>query len=68
MTAHAKRPTLGDYAPAAVGVGSLVAFFVIMEVLVQSGLVSRFIVPPPSEILGSFGRVIVEERVFSRFV
>jgi NitT/TauT family transport system permease protein len=68
MTAHAKRGTLGDYAPAAVGVGSLVAFFAVMEVLVQTGMVSRFIVPPPSEILGSFGRVIVEEHVFSRFV
>ncbi len=68
MTAHAKRATLGDYTPAVVGVGSLVAFFAIMEALVQSGLVSRFIVPPPSEIFGSFGRVIVEEHVFSRFV
>jgi ABC-type nitrate/sulfonate/bicarbonate transport system permease component len=65
-TAAAKRS--GSYVPAVVGIGSLVAFFVVMEGLVQSGLVNRFIVPPPSEILGSFGRVIVEEHVFSRFV
>jgi ABC-type nitrate/sulfonate/bicarbonate transport system permease component len=58
----------GSYLPQAVGVGSLLAFFATMEVLVQTGLVSRFIVPPPSEILGSFGRVIVEEHVFSRFL
>jgi NitT/TauT family transport system permease protein len=69
MTAAAqKRATFADYAPAATGVGSLAAFFLIMELLVQTGLVNRFIVPPPSEILGSFGRVIVEEHVFSRFV
>ena len=58
----------GSYLPQVVGVGSLLAFFAIMEVLVQTGLVNRFIVPPPSEILGSFGRVIVEEHVFSRFL
>jgi len=54
--------------PQVVGLGSLVVFFLVMEVLVQTGLVNRFIVPPPSEILGSFGRVIIEEHVFSRFV
>jgi NitT/TauT family transport system permease protein len=66
MSAHAAKR--GSYAPAAVGFGALVAFFVIVEFLIQAGLISRFIVPPPSEILGSFGRVIVEEHVFSRFL
>ncbi|MEP7030396.1 MAG: ABC transporter permease subunit, partial [Pseudolabrys sp.] len=66
--AAAKRAGFIDYAPMAVGLGSVVAFFLIMELLVQSGAVNRFIVPPPSEIIGSFGRVIVEEHVFSRFV
>jgi NitT/TauT family transport system permease protein len=63
-----KRAGFADTAPAVIGVGSLLAFFLIMELLVQTGLVNRFIVPPPSEILGSFGRVIVEEHVFSRFL
>ena len=61
-----KRPA--GIPPAAVGFGSLVAFFLTMELLIQTGLVNRFIVPPPSEILGSFGRIIVEEQVFSRFL
>ncbi len=70
MTAAALtgRTSARDYLPAATGVGSLVAFFLIMELLVQTGMVNRFIVPPPSEIIGSFGRVIVEEHVFSRFL
>jgi NitT/TauT family transport system permease protein len=69
MTAAAqKRASFADIAPALTGAGSLLAFFIIMELLVQTGLVNRFIVPPPSEILGSFGRVIVEEHVFSRFM
>ena len=69
MTAvAAKRLAFGGYAPALVGLGTLVAFFLTMELLIQTGLVNRFIVPPPSEILASFGRVIVEEHVLSRFV
>jgi ABC-type nitrate/sulfonate/bicarbonate transport system permease component len=40
----------------------------IMELLIQLNFISRFIVPPPSEIVGSFGRVIVEEHVFTRFL
>lgn len=60
--------TLRDYGPAATGLGSLLAFFVIVEGLIQGGVLNRFIVPPPSEIVGSFGRVIVEEHVASRFM
>lgn len=67
MSAAAARRS-GSYMPQLVGIGSLVAFFLGMEALVQTGMVNRFIVPPPSDILGSFGRVIVEEQVFSRFV
>jgi NitT/TauT family transport system permease protein len=62
------RSSTRDYAPMAVGLGSLVGFLLLMELLVQAGAINRFIVPPPSEIIGSFGRVIVEEHVFSRFV
>ena len=44
------------------------AFFVAIEILIQFGVLNRFIVPPPSEIIGSFYRVIIEEHVFSRFL
>ncbi len=67
MSAVARRKPAA-YAPAAAGFGALLAFFVIAEILIQTGLISRFIVPPPSEILASFGRVIVEEHVFTRFL
>lgn len=63
-----QRSAARDYAPAIAGFGTLAAFLLLMELLVQTGLVNRFIVPPPSEIIASFGRVIVEEHVFSRFV
>jgi NitT/TauT family transport system permease protein len=68
VTAPARRRAPRAYAPAAVGLGSLLAFFLIVELLIQIGVISRFIVPLPSEIIGSFYRVIVEEHVFSRFL
>jgi len=55
-------------APALVGVAALLVVLLIMELLIQRNFISRFIVPPPSEIAASFGRVIVEEHVFSRFL
>jgi ABC-type nitrate/sulfonate/bicarbonate transport system permease component len=64
----AKRARLDGYAPAVVGVGALLGFLLLMEALIQIGAVNRFIVPPPSEILGSFYRVIVEEDILHRFV
>jgi len=54
--------------PALVGVAALLVVLLIMELLIQLNFISRFIVPPPSEIVASFGRVIVEEHVFSRFL
>ena len=66
--APARRAPPGNFAAATVGLGALAAFLLAVEVLIQIGVVSRFIVPPPSEIIGSFGRVIVEENVFGRFL
>ncbi|MFN3659350.1 MAG: ABC transporter permease [Pseudolabrys sp.] len=64
----ARASSLRGYVPAATGLAVLIGFFVAVEVLIQIGVVNRFIVPPPSEIGASFGRVIVEEHVFSRFL
>jgi len=66
--AHAIAANFGDYAPKVLGIGSVVLFFLAIEALVQTGVVNRFIVPPPSEVLGSFYRVIVEEDIPHRFV
>src|SRR5260221_3871050 len=68
MTAVATRAVSRDFAPAAVGAGTLVASLLLMEILIRSDVISRFIVPPPSEIGASFWRVIVDEHVFKRFL
>lgn len=67
MSAPGRRIAIYDFLPAAVGVATVVAFFAALEGLIQAGIVNRFIVPPPSEIIGSFGRVFVEEHIVSRF-
>ena len=66
--APARRARPGNFAAATVVLGALAAFLLAVEILIQIGVVNRFIVPPPSEIIGSFGRVIVEENVFGRFL
>lgn len=67
MSAVARRLSTGNWLPAALGIATVVAFFAALEGLIQAGLVNRFIVPPPSEIIASFGRVLTEEHVVSRF-
>ena len=54
--------------PILFGIACLVAAIVAIEFLIRIGLINRFIVPFPSEIIGSFGRIIVEEEVPSRFL
>jgi len=46
----------------------LAAVVAVIEGLIRSGLINRFIVPMPSEILASFKRIVVEEDVPSRFL
>jgi NitT/TauT family transport system permease protein len=66
--AAAAQSRLRFISPAFVGVATLLVALLIMELLIQLNFISRFIVPPPSEIAASFGRVIVEEHVLRRFL
>jgi ABC-type nitrate/sulfonate/bicarbonate transport system permease component len=56
------------YGPAGLGIGSFVGFIVLVELLIRVGLINRFIVPMPSDIIAAFPRVIEEEQVLHRFV
>ena len=56
------------YAPAAVGVLSLLFFVILIELLIRGGIINRFIVPMPSDIIAAFPRVISEEHVLERFL
>jgi ABC-type nitrate/sulfonate/bicarbonate transport system permease component len=56
------------YAPAAVGALSLLLFVILIELLIRVGIINRFIVPMPSDIIAAFPRVISEEHVLERFL
>jgi NitT/TauT family transport system permease protein len=52
----------------ALGLATLAIAIAIVQALIESGRINRFIVPLPTEIAASFGRVIAEEHVLSRFL
>ena len=54
--------------PIALGLGTLIALVLLVEILIRVGAVNRFIVPMPSQIFGAFERVILEEDIPHRFL
>jgi NitT/TauT family transport system permease protein len=61
-------PGTQRWLPTAVGVSSIVIILAVIEALIRIGLINRFIVPLPSEVIASFGRVILEENILRRFL
>jgi NitT/TauT family transport system permease protein len=55
-------------APAALGLFSFVELIGLVELLIRIGLINRFIVPMPSDIIAAFPRVVIEEHVLQRFL
>jgi NitT/TauT family transport system permease protein len=66
MTARAITNT--RWFPAVLGFGTVFAAALLVELLIRLGLINRFIVPLPSDILAALPRVIIEEHVLSRFL
>jgi NitT/TauT family transport system permease protein len=64
----ASNHAIRRFAPPAVGLGSIVALLVAVEILIRLGLINRFIIPLPSEVIASFGRVVTEEDILHRFL
>jgi len=64
----AARSARAGLAPRIVGLATVLAALLLAELMIRSGLINRFIVPPPSEVIEAFRRIIVEERIFSRFL
>jgi NitT/TauT family transport system permease protein len=59
--------TASRLAPKIVGVLTIIGFLAVLEVVIRVGWLNRYIVPPPSEVISSFYRVITEEHVVTRF-
>lgn len=66
--AATRRPPRWQITPAVVGFTSIVAALLIAELLIRVGVINRFIVPPPSEIVESFYRLFAEEHIMRRFL
>ena len=56
------------FLPTFVGLSSFVLILAVVEFLIRIGVINRYIVPLPSEVAKSFGRVIVEEDILHRFL
>jgi NitT/TauT family transport system permease protein len=54
--------------PPLIGFGFFVFVLLALELLIRAGAINRFIVPLPSEVAASFGRIIIEEDVLHRFL
>ena len=50
------------------GLATLIAAGVALQALIAADIISRYVVPPPSDVLAAFGRIIVEEHVPARFL
>src|SRR6185437_7834713 len=55
------------YSARILGWGTAAVCLLAMEAIIRIGWISQFIVPPPSEIVASFGRLFLEEHIVPRF-
>ncbi|HVV61834.1 MAG TPA: ABC transporter permease subunit [Pseudolabrys sp.] len=67
MAAASAPVTRGRVSPRLVGLAAIVALLLAAEGIIRIGWISQFIVPPPSEIIASFGRLVMEEHIIRRF-
>ena len=56
------------YVPTLLGLASIVIFVALIEHLIRIGLINRYIVPLPTDIMAAFPRVVLEENVLQRFL
>jgi ABC-type nitrate/sulfonate/bicarbonate transport system permease component len=68
MSGIARSLSRSAYGPWVIGVGSIVLFLLFIEFAVRAGIINQFAVPPPSDIVMAFPRIIAEEHVGARFL
>ena len=52
--------------PVTLGIATIVGTFAVLELLLRVGIVNKYVVPLPSDVLLSLERIIVEEKVLER--
>ena len=63
-SAIARSPAL----PFVLGIGTLVVFLIVVQLVVSLGLINPFVVPKPTEVFAALPRLVVEEHAFRRFL
>ena len=67
MAKSATAPSLVTrYGPEFTGFAALIVAALVFEALVRIGVVNRFVIPPPSDVVMALERVIVEENILGR--
>lgn len=51
-----------------IGLASIIALLTLLQLLIRADVVSAYVVPAPTDVVGSLWRVIVEEHVLTRFL
>jgi NitT/TauT family transport system permease protein len=59
---------IARFLPALTGIFTAVAALLVLELLIDADWVNAYLVPPPSAVLLSFGRMITEEHIAERFL
>jgi NitT/TauT family transport system permease protein len=67
-TTAPRRQNAGGLVPILTGLAAVIVFFLIAELLIQIGVINRFIVPPPSEVIGAFYAIVTQEHIVRRFL
>jgi len=62
-----QRTAVPSFVAPALGFATVIALFGLVEALIRAGVINRFVVPLPSQVLAAIPRVIVEECVAARF-
>ena len=57
-----------DAFPLILGAGTFVGFLVMLQGVIAAGLLNRFVVPLPTDVLAALPRIVIEEGAFSRFL
>ena len=52
--------------PILLGAGTIIGAFVLLEVLLRYGVVNKYVVPLPSQVLMALERIVVEENILGR--
>jgi ABC-type nitrate/sulfonate/bicarbonate transport system permease component len=68
LTVAAGARVLRSFGPAAFGIAVIVAATAVVEWLLRIGILNRYILPLPSEVLASFPRIIAEESILVPFL